>query len=164
MILCCMEKETCWHLHFSVTTLLFLKYEFTNDKKNYQLRKYTIKTNADTEEETTEKGNAGPAPRAAMAERSQEEYLLQLLFRILASAQLTLGAFPQLSQPTGLLLGKVDLIHHFSLQILFFYSNSSVFFLCLFKSQRTINFLKIPHVSTQNFTFMKKNIASKTYF
>lgn len=33
MILCCMEKETCWHLHFSVTTLLFLKYEFTNDKK-----------------------------------------------------------------------------------------------------------------------------------
>lgn len=74
-----------------------------------------MKTNADTEEGTTEKGNAGPAPRAATAEKPQEEYLLQLLLCILASAQLTLSAFPQLSQPTGLLLGKVDLIHHFSL-------------------------------------------------
>lgn len=93
-----------------------------------------MKINADTEDGTKEKENAGPAPRVAIGTLSQEQYLLQLLLCILASAQLTLCAFPQLSQPTGLLLGIVDFIHHFSLKILLFYSNSSVFFLCLFKS------------------------------
>lgn len=51
-----MEEETCWQLHLSVTTLLFLKYEFIN-AENILLaeEQYTMKINADTEDGTKQK-------------------------------------------------------------------------------------------------------------
>lgn len=58
-------------------------------------------------------------------------YLLQLLLSIFLAAPLILGTLPQLLQPLGFLLGKVDLITQLLLQMDLFHLHCAVLLLGL---------------------------------
>lgn len=60
-------------------------------------------------------------------------YLYELLLGVFQPAELTLGAFSQLSQPVSLLFSPGDLVTHFLFQVLFLHRHRPVLLLSFFQ-------------------------------
>ena len=67
----------------------------------------------------------------------EAQYLNELLLSVLQAAQLTLRSLSQLPEPMSLLLGSVDLVPHFLLQVLLLHRHRAVLLLSFLQSKKT---------------------------